>query len=427
MRRLSRWSLSLLAVVLFTSATPFTPSSYLTMAREQTVLGDKVSLLRNCLKNFPSSPQAREARTQLITLLIATNQYEAALQEYRKEMELRKPGQDIDLKFLELLLKTGRSREVLRRTVRASVGHDPIYDRQVFEYRVQAFLAQGQYREARQNVDQWLGMHGRDPRGGRIDGDIENLQQVRRYLFALENAQGPLGKSLFTASIPDSLTRWSRQPHVPIVFFKLIPAEASDKSPEIQMIEKRLDESALRSMVNEMNRGFHYLSGGSFSLEFGGVETLYGKSDDPDPFGAHASVLTTRVYIHTIAPLYRLAGKAYVVLLDGRGPADEGTAYMGDGLIRIAGQKLNAMTLMHEVLHGLGATHQDWAALARLGYQFDGSDKGLMTFDQGELLDLGLEEKNRILLDWPRVTALHLPSEHTELSTLTFPSTIALQ
>jgi tetratricopeptide (TPR) repeat protein len=425
MRRLRDLGFTLSAAALLASATPYSPNSFLTMARLEPGVGKKVFLLRRCMQNFPLDPRSREARSQLISLLIAGNRYEEALQEYRQELLQRKPGNEADLKFLELLLKTGRSREVISRTARVAVGKDPMIDRRVFEFRVQAFLAQGQYREARQTIDQWLGMHGRDEdSGSRASADIDNLKQVRRYLYALENAQGPLGKPLFTASVPDSLTRWSRRQNVPVIFFRLIPADASENPADSNVIEKTKDEATLRALVSDMNRGFRYLSGGSFSLSFGGVETLYGKSEEVDPFGAHAGILTTRVYIHTIAPLYRLAGQAFVVLLDGLGPVDEGTAYMGDGLIRIAASKLNSVTLMHEVLHGLGATHQDWATLTRMGYQFDPEDKGLMTFRKGELLDFGLEEKNRVLLDWPHVLPVSLPNENVALSAVTLPSTV---
>ncbi len=59
--------------------------------------------------------------------------------------------------------------------------------------------------------------------------------------------------------------------------------------------------------------------------------------------------------------------------------------------------------MMHEILHGLGATHQEWNLLMAQGYKFDPEDRGLMTFERGEILYLGLEEKNRALLGWPQV------------------------
>ena len=71
--------------------------------------------------------------------------------------------------------------------------------------------------------------------------------------------------------------------------------------------------------------------------------------------------------------------------------------------------------MMHEILHGLGATHQDWNSLEAQGYKFDPEDRGLMTFEHGELLYLGLEEKNRALLGWPHVGVIrpHLPPTPT--------------
>ena len=68
------------------------------------------------------------------------------------------------------------------------------------------------------------------------------------------------------------------------------------------------------------------------------------------------------------------------------------------------------------ILHGLGATHQEWDVLVRQGYIFDPVDRGLMTFDKGELRDLGLEEKNRVLLDWPQVPVIRLPNESVDLA-----------
>jgi len=128
-------------------------------------------------------------------------------------------------------------------------------------------------------------------------------------------------------------------------------------------------------------------------------------------------VLTARVYVHTIPPLYRLAGRAFVVLVDYGGPTDDTAAYMGDGLILLTASKLRPVTLMHEILHGLGATHQDWDTLIRQDYQFDPEDRGLMTFEKGELRDLGLEEKNRALLGWPLVATLHLNNDTADQTT----------
>ena len=77
----------------------------------------------------------------------------------------------------------------------------------------------------------------------------------------------------------------------------------------------------------------------------------------------------------------------------------------------MSAEKLGTLTLMHEILHGMGATHQEWAYLESQGYRFNPEDRGLMTFSKGELEDLGLEEKNRALLGWPRVADIHLPAE----------------
>jgi hypothetical protein len=406
-----------LAALLTTASSP---ELCLNGAKGETTLSEKISDLRRCLRDYPQDPLSRTARGQLITLLVASNHYEEALQEYRRQSDLRKPSGEPDLQFFELLLKTGSYAEVLRQTAKApSNGQDFIRDERLFEFRVQAFLAQGHYRDARQSLDQWLGMHERDGLAvSRFSEDVQNLQQTRRSLLALENVQGAQGKALFTASVPDSLTHWSRRQAVPIVFVQLVPADAANQSPTAKVLNSDQSEATFRKLVTDMNRGFNYLSGGTFSLKFAGLESLYGKTDDLSLSGSHSSLLASRVYAHTIPPLYRMAGKGYVVLVDYRSRSDEEAAYMGDGLIHLAANKLNTMTLIHEVLHGLGATHQEWQELTSRGYAFDPDDRGLMTFDKGELRDLGLEEKNRVLLDWPRVAVLHLPNEKTDLSTV---------
>lgn len=155
--------------------------------------------------------------------------------------------------------------------------------------------------------------------------------------------------------------------------------------------------------VDELNRGFEYLSGGEFSLSYQGVDTLYISEGEMDPESSGGHILTSRVYAHTLPQLYKLAGQAFVVLIDYRYSAEDEAAYMGDGIIHVSASKLQSLVLMHEILHGLGATHQDWNALQAQGFKFDPEDRGLMTFQQGEIVDLGLEEKNRALLGWPQV------------------------
>ncbi len=157
--------------------------------------------------------------------------------------------------------------------------------------------------------------------------------------------------------------------------------------------------------------GFDYLSGGRFSLNYKGVQTLYVRAGDLDPAASGGSLLTSRVYVHTIPQLYRLAGQSFVVLVDYRESAQDEAAYMGDGILHISANKLQTLVLMHEILHGLGATHQDWNYLERQGYRFDPQDRGLMTFENGELKYFGLEAKNRAILDWPEVAVVRLSGE----------------
>ena len=225
MRRPFRSRVCVLAA--FLTATPYSPQRHLDLAKTQISLAEKITALRHCLQEFPLSPISLTARDQLVSLLAGSNRYQEALQEHRRQVALRKPSGEPDPKLLELLLKTGHYGELLRLTAQAPRnGHDFLFDKRLFEFRVQAFLAKGQYLQARQTLDQWLGMH--TPAGletSRFEAAVRSLQQLRRYLLALERTQGAFGKALFTASVPDSLKRWSRRAYVPIVFFKLVLAE----------------------------------------------------------------------------------------------------------------------------------------------------------------------------------------------------------
>jgi hypothetical protein len=402
--------------------TASSPELCLTGAKQQIALAEKISSLRRCLRDFPLNPLSRLVRENLVSLLSGSNRYEEALQEYRRQVALRQPSAEPDLKLLELLLKSGRHAELLRLTGGApNNGQDFMFDQRLFELRVQAFLAQGLYQAGRQALEQWLGMHAKEGlESSRFAPEVRNLQQLRRYLLTLEKMEGTSGKALFTASVPDSLKRWSRRRDVPVLFFKLVPADAAAHPPDAGRLRPSTDD-VFRRLINETNRGFSYVSGGTFSLQFKESHTLYVKTSDLDPSSmSTTNLLASRVYVHTIPPLYKWAGRAFVILVDYRTQWDGEAAYMGDGLIHIAANKLRPMTLIHEILHGLGATHQEWNALIRQGYQFDPTDRGLMTFSKGELLDLGMEEKNRVLLDWPKVPTLRLPAETTDFSTLPF-------
>jgi hypothetical protein len=170
-----------------------------------------------------------------------------------------------------------------------------------------------------------------------------------------------------------------------------------------------------------MNRGFDYLSGGRFSLASQSAQTLYVRAGDVDPENSGGNLLTSRVYAHTLPQLYRLAGKGFAVLVDYRPGAADEAAYMGDGILHVSANKMQTLTLMHEILHGLGATHQDWNYLERQGYKFDPEDRGLMTFDNGELKYFGLEAKNRAVLGWPAVAVVRL-SGATEFAVAAAPA-----
>jgi hypothetical protein len=312
------------------------------------------------------------------------------------------------LNLLDYWLKTGRFNEVLRATsAPASASLSPAQDLRLLEIRIQALLARGEYRPARQCVDRWLMRHEAEGQAGtRLETDVESMRYLRRHLRTLERMQGPAGKPLFTGSVPDSLRHWSQRREVPAYFFKLIPAHVGGQKPAT-LLPGRMDvEPFFQDQVAALNRGFQHLSGGAFSLAFQKLETLYVNDGDIDATASGGHILTSRVYMHTLPSLAQLCGKAFIVLVDYRASAKDEAAYMGDGIVYVSASKLQSMVLMHEILHGLGATHQDWAALEAKGYRFDREDRGLMTFDRGEIKDLGLEEKNRALLGWPQVSRL---------------------
>jgi hypothetical protein len=390
------------------SLTPYTPMHFLDMAKQQIAVSDKITILRRLLQAFPLDTHTQLAREDLVTLLAGSNRFEEALAAYQETHPETGAGDAIDFTLLDYLLKTGRYAEVLKATSAASGPvRDFVRDMKLLEIRVQALLARGRYQIARQCIDQWLETYAGDGiEGSRFEGDVKSIQFLRRHLLVLERTQGEKGKALFTASVPDSLQHWSQRTDVPIYFYKLIPAHPAGQLYSPVLPGRHEGDEFFEELVDGLNRGFQFLSGGSFSVTFKEVGTLYVQEGDMDPATVGGHILTSRVYVHTLPELYRLAGEAFVVLVDYRVDSEDEAAYMGDGLIHISASKLKNMVLMHEILHGLGATHKDWSALENRGYQFDPDDRGLMTFDRGELKDLGLEEKNRALLGWPQVSTV---------------------
>jgi len=388
--------------------TPYTPQQFLTLAKEQVSVAEKISILKRLSDSFPLDTFASVARENLVNLLINDNRYEEALLLYRKDHPDTGSGRAIDFKLLEMLLRTGRYNDVLRATAAASGPvRDFLRDMKLLELRVQALLARGQFQLAREGVERWLDKYeGDGVPGGRFEGDVHSIQFLKRHLLTLERLNGPGGKAIFTASVPDSLQHWSHNQDVPIVFFKLIPAHPGGQLHEPLLPGRHEGNSYFEDRVSDLNRGFRYISGGQFSLRFAGLHTLYVSEGDIDPESSGGHLVTSRVYVHSIPQLYRLAGEAFVVLIDYREQAAGEAAYMGDGLIHLSADKLQTLVVMHEILHGLGATHQDWNTLEAQGFKFDSEDRGLMTFEKGELPYLGLEEKNRALLGWPRVSVV---------------------
>jgi hypothetical protein len=404
------------------AATPFTPGYYMNLAQSHWGVPEKTGFLKQLLTDFPLSDQSRLAHDHLVALLAGSNRFEEALKEY----QVTHPGLSndpiTDFKLMDYQLKTGRFSEVLRETQIIGGPGSLSHDLKVLALRVQAYLAQGQFEVARQEVERWLALYQAEGVPGSLyESDIKSMIFLKRHLRALERLDGNVGKPLFTASVADSLNQWSHQRDVPIYFFKLIPARSGGEGPTLLQAGRYDAEGYFKNQVEELNRGFDYLSSGQFSLHYQEVQTLYVRSGDVDPENSGGNLLTSRVYVHTLPQLYRLAGKAFVVLVDYRQNATDEAAYMGDGILHVSANKMQTLTLMHEILHGLGATHQDWNYLERQGYKFDPEDRGLMTFENGELNYLGLESKNRALLGWPAVAVVRL-SNNTELAVASAPT-----
>jgi len=409
--------LSVLGAVALIAATPYSPDYFFNMAKTRTMVPEKTGFLKRLLKVFPESDTSRTAREHLVALLAGSNRFDEALVEYRNAHPAALSSAEItDFKLLDFLLKTGHFNEVLRQT-EASLGSGRFTrDLRLMELRVQAWLAQGEFMQARAEADRWYARYKNDGQPGTLyASDVQSAAFLVRHLRSLERIDGAKGKPLFTASVSDSMNRWSRRQQVPITFFKLIPARSGGQRPERLLAGRYESDRFFQERVDEMNRGFDYLSSGRFSLQYQGQETLYVRSGELDPTVEGGRSITSRVYVHTLPQIYRLAGDGFVVLVDYRERAADQAAYMGDGIVHISAQKLQTLILMHEVLHGLGATHQDWNYLERQGYRFDPDDRGLMTFEDGEIKYLGLEAKNRAILDWPAVAVVRL-SDHTQVA-----------
>src|SRR5690348_11543665 len=103
----------------FMTITPYTPQQFLAVAKNQIAVADKISILKRLADSFPLDASTRQAHEEMISLLISSNRYEEALQEYKKDHPTPGAGRAIDFKLLEMLLRTGRYSEVLRGTAAA--------------------------------------------------------------------------------------------------------------------------------------------------------------------------------------------------------------------------------------------------------------------------------------------------------------------
>ena len=384
----------MLGPMLLTAATPYTPDHYLFQAKHVIDVSQKTSFLKQLMDEFPATASARTAREHLIALFSGSNRFDDALLAYEQQRPAQLSQSIVDFPLLNYWLKTGHYTDILRETGPADAAHLNLgRDLTLLEIRVQAQLALGQYVEASEETEAWLTLYKNEGTPDRLyNSDIKSIRYLARHLKTLVRTQGAAGKPLYTAAVSSSMNRWSRRQDVPIHFYKLIPARSGGARPEMLQSGRYESDAFFNSLVNEMNHGFEYLSGGRFSLAYQTNETLYVQDGDLDPESAGGRILTSRVYAHTIPELYRRSGDAFIVLVDYRERAEDDAAYMGDGIIRISARKLQTVVLMHEILHGLGATHKDWNYLERAGYHFDPNDRGLMTFGpDGDLPYFGLE------------------------------------
>src|SRR5690242_12869290 len=104
----------------FLTITPYTPTHFLEMAKQQVAVADKIAILRRLVKSFPLDATAETAREQLVSLLAGSNRFEEALSEYQEKHPIPGAGDAIDFTLIDYLLRTGRYAEVLRATAAAS-------------------------------------------------------------------------------------------------------------------------------------------------------------------------------------------------------------------------------------------------------------------------------------------------------------------
>ncbi|MFA5975128.1 MAG: hypothetical protein WC859_03070 [Elusimicrobiota bacterium] len=254
-----------------------TPEHLLALAKQQTSVSGKINLLRDWLQFFPEDPKSTLVREHLIVLLKESHRPEDALQIYRGKTA-RHSGGGVDLGLMDCLLKTGRFGEVLRNTSLSSF-HSYDFSRRVelLEYRIQAFLAQGEYGTARREVEKWLREYSADAvQCDNFEKDVQSIQLLAHNLRNLERDHGPKGNPFFISFVPDSMKRWSSKRDIPIVFFRLIPhyKDAGDIGKSALRVKYERPD-VFGAMVTDMNQGFRDLSGGLFSLSFQGLNSLY--------------------------------------------------------------------------------------------------------------------------------------------------------
>src|SRR5262245_54490546 len=123
----------------FMAVTPYTPQQFLTLAKEQVSVSQKISILKRLSDSFPHDHSSNIAEEYLVNLLISDNRYDEALRLYLKTHPETGSGSAIDFKLIEMMLRTGRHSDVLRATAAASGPvRDFLRDMKLLELRVQA-------------------------------------------------------------------------------------------------------------------------------------------------------------------------------------------------------------------------------------------------------------------------------------------------
>ena len=84
---------------LFMTITPYTPQQFLSLAKTEVSVPEKISLLKRLADSFLLDSTSAIAREQLVNLLTSSNRYEEALIEYKRNHPGTQIGRNVDFKL----------------------------------------------------------------------------------------------------------------------------------------------------------------------------------------------------------------------------------------------------------------------------------------------------------------------------------------